>query len=99
MGNFVYKYYVAHLQQFKLFTSPEAFEKGFEVNNNIWNAFTAFAATDSISLIDLTAADKRYLQQRLKSLFARQQWRNEGYYEVNNASDNMIKSALEELEK
>lgn len=99
MGNFVYRYYVAHIQQFRLFTNPVAFEKGFQINNEIWNAFAAFAEADSVSLKGIPATDKRYLERRLKSLFARQQWRNEGFFEVNNAGDPMVKKALEELER
>ncbi len=99
VSNFVYEYYVNHINEFKLFTSPVDFEKGFDVDNTVWNAFTSFAAKDSISLKDISQTDKSYLTQRLKSLFARQQWRNEGFYEVNNTQDAMVKKALEELNK
>jgi carboxyl-terminal processing protease len=45
----------------------------------------------------MPAADTQFIIRRLKSLFARQQWRNEGFYEVNNAKDPMVIKALEEL--
>jgi carboxyl-terminal processing protease len=32
--------------------------------------------------------------ERFKSLMSRQIWRNEGYYEVNNLSDPMVKAAM-----
>ena len=99
IGNFVYNYYVANIDQFKLFTDPASFEKGFDVDNKVWNALINFSARDSISLNDLSASDKAFLRQRLKSLFARQQWRNEGFYEVNNVTDPIVKKALEELGK
>jgi carboxyl-terminal processing protease len=35
------------------------------------------------------------VERRLKSLFARQIWRNEGFYEVANAQDPVIRKALE----
>ena len=35
--------------------------------------------------------------QRFQILLARQIWRTEGYYEVSNENDPMIKKALEEL--
>ncbi|MFT3947361.1 MAG: S41 family peptidase [Agriterribacter sp.] len=99
IGNFVYNYYVDNLSQFKLYTDPESFEKGFDIDNKVWDALTSFAAKDSISLHDLSSSDKTFLRQRLKSLFARQQWRNEGFYEVNNVNDPIVKKALEELNK
>ncbi|MBX2925934.1 MAG: S41 family peptidase [Chitinophagaceae bacterium] len=99
IGNFVYRYYVDHIDQFRLFSQPSDFEKGFEVDRNIWKAFEDFAAGNGISLANITAADKKFITQRLKSLFARQQWRNEGFYEVNNANDPIIQKALEEVKK
>lgn len=97
IGNFVYRYYVDHIDDFKLFANPADFEKGFDINNSIWNAFTAFALQDSIKINDLSAGDKQFITRRLKSLFARQQWRNEGFYEVNNVNDPMVIKALEAL--
>lgn len=99
IGNFVYNYYIENIDQFKLFTDAASFEKGFDVDNKVWNALTGFAAKDSVILSDLSASDKAFLRQRLKSLFARQIWRNEGFYEVNNVNDAIVKKALEEVEK
>ncbi|MBX3256174.1 MAG: S41 family peptidase [Chitinophagaceae bacterium] len=99
VGNFVYRYYVDHMDKFRLFSNPSDFEKGFDIDNNVWSAFESFAAGDSISIKNISAADKKFLIQRLKSLFARQQWRNEGFYEVNNVNDPIIKKALEEVNK
>ena len=97
IGNFVYRYYVDHIDHFKLFANPADFEKGFDIDNTVWNAFAAFALRDSIKINAMPEADKQFITRRLKSLFARQQWRNEGFYEVNNAKDPMIIKALEEL--
>ncbi|MGN6437937.1 MAG: S41 family peptidase [Agriterribacter sp.] len=97
VGNFVYSYYVDHISQFKLFSQPADFEKGFDIDNTIWKAFEKFAADDGVSINNISASDRKFLTQRLKSLFARQQWRNEGFYEVNNANDPIIKRALEEM--
>ncbi|HRN57622.1 MAG TPA: S41 family peptidase, partial [Agriterribacter sp.] len=97
IGNFVYRYYVDHMDHFKLFANPSDFEKGFDINNTVWDAFAAFALQDSITINTLSAADRQFIARRLKSLFARQQWRNEGFYEVNNVNDPMVIKALEVL--
>lgn len=99
IGNFVYRYYVDHLDYFKSFASASDFEEKFEINDKVWDALNVFALTDSIQLNKLTKNDRSFIARRLKSLFARQQWRNEGYFEVFNASDPMILKALEELKK
>ena len=80
-----------------MFSQPSDFEKGFDIDNTIWKAFEKFAVDDGVSINNISASDKKFLIQRLKSLFARQQWRNEGFYEVNNANDPIIKRALEEM--
>ncbi|HRP33840.1 MAG TPA: S41 family peptidase [Agriterribacter sp.] len=99
IGNFVYRYYVNHLDFFKKFTTPSQFEKDFNINKPIWDAFFTFASQDSVSVNALPDADKLYIERRLKSMFARQQWRNEGFFEVNNVNDPMVMKALEILEK
>lgn len=99
MGNFVSRYYINNLDDFKQFEDPAGFEKTFSINNNIWEAFSSFALEDSVRLNSVSAADRQFISRRLKSLFARQLWRNEGYYEVNNTNDPMIIKALEVLEK
>lgn len=99
LADFVYHYYVNHMEDFKLYANPSDFNKGFDINDAIWNAFVEAAQNDNISLSKLTAADKKFLQLRLKSLFARQIWRNEGFYVVNNTQDATIKKALEEISK
>ena len=47
----------------------------------------------------LTARDREFAQQRLIALIARQQWRNNGFYEVLNANDLTVKKGMEEIAK
>ena len=99
IGNFVYRYYVDHLKYFQQFSTPVEFIKGFEVTEPLYNSMVNFAEGDSINLKNLSAKDKQFLTERLKSLFARQIWRTEGFYEVNNSNDLTVKKGLEELNK
>jgi carboxyl-terminal processing protease len=95
IGDFVYRYYVANRGIFDLYTSPGNFQKNFYVDDKIIQAFTAFAARDSVFLTVNKTSEKDLLRLRLKSLFARQIWRSEGFYEVVNAEDKIIKKAIE----
>ena len=97
MGNFVYRYYIQHIPVFAAFKSPEDFEKRFSVDHTLYQELVSFAVKDSISINNLSIKDQQFLEQRLKSLLARQIWRTEGFYEVVNASDPFILKAKETL--
>lgn len=97
IGRFVYKYYVNNPALFQPYKQPADFIKSFVVNESIFSAFQQFAQQDSIDIKKIHPADKSFLQERLKSLFARQIWRTEGYFEVANADDPMILKALEKI--
>lgn len=97
LTNFVYRHYVENQEKFRLFLTPADFDKGFFVDETLWKAFTAYAQKDNVSLNNLSPADKKMLERRIKGLLARQQWRNEGYYEVLNSADPVILKALEVL--
>jgi carboxyl-terminal processing protease len=43
----------------------------------------------------LKKRDEDFIRERLKSLSARQIWRTEGFYEVTNVGDPVIKKAME----
>ena len=64
---------------------------------DVWRALVNYAAKDSIDLRNVPAADKEYLQRRIKAQLARYKWRAPGFYEVLNTSDPVVKKAMEIL--
>ena len=74
-----------HIQKFK----------SFSINEEIFKSFKMFALKEAIDLKQINQVNKKFLEGRIKSLFARQIWRNEGYYEVANAQDPVIIRAME----
>ena len=50
-------------------------------------------------MTNLNEKEKRELVNRIKSSFARQIWRNEGFYEMMNKEDTTVKKAIEVLSK
>jgi carboxyl-terminal processing protease len=60
-------------------------------------AFVAAAAQDNIVANNVSAAGKDYLLQSIKILMARQIWRTEGYYQLQNATDSTVAKALQQL--
>jgi carboxyl-terminal processing protease len=95
LGRFVYRHYVRNKESFEAYKDPGQFEKAFTVTDQLYAQFSAFAALDSINTASLPDKDEQFLKKRLKALFARQIWRNEGFYEVANAEDPVINKALE----
>ncbi|HEX4850499.1 MAG TPA: S41 family peptidase, partial [Puia sp.] len=97
LSNFIYTYYISHLAAFRQFRDPAAFIAGFHDDDKIWKSLSDFAAKDSVSMVGITPADKILLQSRMKALLARLMWRTEGFYEISNSSDPVVKKAMEEL--
>jgi carboxyl-terminal processing protease len=97
LQNFIYRYYVNNPTVFNKFKDPVTFSTQFHFGDAEWNLLNSFAAKDSISLATVPAKDKAETLERMKTMMARQIWRYEGFYEVNNQTDKVIKKALEVL--
>jgi carboxyl-terminal processing protease len=99
LSNFIYSYYVEHIDAFRSYKSPEQFSNGFHDENKLWISLVNYAAKDSIDIRSVAGRDKEILQNRIKALFARLLWRTEGYFEISNANDAVVKKAMEEMNK
>lgn len=99
LTNFVYTYYIQHKSEFKSYPSASHFASGFKQEEAVWNEFVSFAAKDSVDISGIPASEKKIAQRRIKALLARQPWRTQGYYEVLNLTDPVVKRALDELSK
>ena len=97
LSNFIYDYYMSHLEVFRQYKDARAFAAGFNKDAEIWNALGNYLKKDTVSLSDLSASDQDMLRNRLKALIARLVWRTEGYYMVINDQDPVIKKALDLL--
>jgi carboxyl-terminal processing protease len=99
LGNFAYRYYVKHKTQLKSFKSATDLYKQQQNDAALWSDFAGFAAKDSVDLKSLTPRDKVFTTRRLIALLARQQWRSNGFYEVLNANDEVVKTAIDVVGK
>ncbi|MFT3933670.1 MAG: S41 family peptidase [Chitinophagaceae bacterium] len=99
LSNFAYRYYMQHQAELKAVPSATQFFNQYKSSEPLWNQFAAFAVKDSVNIPAFTARDKEFAQQRLISLIARQQWKNNGFYEVLNANDATVKKGADELDK
>ncbi len=94
-SNFIYSYYIQHVNEFNQYSSPLDFAKRFAGINNAWDELVKYAAKDNIYLQNIPEKDKQGIKEKMKAYLARYKWRNEGFYEVLNESDAAVKKALE----
>jgi carboxyl-terminal processing protease len=95
LNNFMYTYYIRHLDEINGYASPEHFTEKYNNLQDIWQELVSYSAKDSIDLGNVSASDKEYLQKRIKAQLARYKWRSQGYYEVLNSADPVVKKAME----
>src|SRR5450432_44046 len=97
LSNFAYHYYMQHQAELKTIPSATDLFNRYKTSEPLWNQFSAFAIKDSVNISGFTAKDREFAQERLLSLIARQQWRNNGFYEVINENDLTVKKGIEEI--
>jgi len=99
IGTFAYHFYLQNLSQLKIYKAPNDFIKGFSFTEENWKQFVIAAASDSVDISIVSNKEKSDLINRIKSTIARHLWRNEGFFQVINTTDEALKKALEILSK
>lgn len=97
---FVYKFYSNNPQGFKQYTDSEYFKEHFEVTNQWFGEFIKYAEGEgaTIDLERLTPLESR-LRALIKAYFARQIWKEEGFYPIYNATDSTYIKGYEALKE
>ncbi|SFP07827.1 carboxyl-terminal processing protease [Chitinophaga sp. YR627] len=99
-SNFTYQYFNSHKDEFKRYKDATDFSNQFQVSNELYNAYKAFAVKDSIRGVEsIKPHDENEIRTRLKALLARQMWSYAGFYESLNKDDEMMKKAIQVLNK
>ena len=98
-GKFIYSYYITNKNFFDQFTSPADFDKKFNVTEAAFKSLSNYANAESVEVNfgEMPLRDQQELQRRIKTWMARQIWRMDGYYQVNNGSDKTVQAALSSL--
>ncbi len=94
---FVYKNFLRNEKQFARYSSPKQFNENYTVDDETLNDLKHYAEKDSVILNLKDQQERSILKREIKVLTAREIWRTEGYYEVNNRFDSTVKKALELL--
>ena len=97
-NNFVYSYYLHHMDAFNQYRSATDFAQRFPSINDAWEQLKIYALKDTVYLKNIPPKDQDAIKQQMKAYLARYKWRNEGFYEVLNQSDPVVKKAIEVVE-
>lgn len=97
-GRFAYNFYLQNQALLKSFKTPADFVNTFNLSDENWKQFIETAAKDTINISQISVAQRSILLNQVKSSIARLLWRTEGYFEVMNTNDEMIKKSMEILQ-
>ena len=95
---FLYEFFLDHKQELSSYKSPADYNRQFNAER-MWQPLVDFAKKDSVNIAEIAAGYKPVFMQRLKANLARQIWRTEGFFEVWNATDPVVKKAVMEMKK
>ncbi|MBX2939492.1 MAG: S41 family peptidase [Ferruginibacter sp.] len=99
VNQFTYLYPTSNPTVFNKYKTPDAFRQQYSVDENALRFFNQNILKDSVNTSTLTPSEMTFLMNSMKNGIARQLWRNEGYYRVQNAGDEAVQKALEILHK
>lgn len=99
LSNYIYHFFIENKPALDKIKTTEQLREQYTENNFNWADLARFAARDSIAVTDISPATKEEVLQKMPAYLARQMFRTEGYYEMVNPDDAMVKKALETLAK
>lgn len=95
LNDFVYHYFLQNRSSFANLKTPQDLFNQFKPGEKEWNELVSFAKKDSVNLAPVSIIAKTSLLEKMQALLARQIWRTQGYYEIDNHFDDVVQKALE----
>lgn len=96
-NSYVYHYYLQNKQQVDQYKTITEFISNVDATK-LWEGFTKYPGTTP-AIQAIKGREKERIQERIKGLLARYKWRNGGLYQVLNANDLLVNTALQQVEK
>ncbi len=98
LNSYVYHYFLDNKSKFQKITTTAQLLQQFIPGEAEWQGIKTIAMQrDAINLAEVTPKEKAEILHRMQALMARQVFRTEGYYELENQTDNTVKKALETM--
>ncbi len=98
VNNYVYRYYLQNRASIDKLKGPAEFSMQFAVGDKLLEGLQRDLG-DSIPIRQLDTASKVLVERQMAAYLARFRWHNNGYFQVRNEDDPMIKIALNILKK
>lgn len=100
MNDFAFEYSDRERARLKAFKTIENFNQNFSVTTAVLNELFAYAEKSKLKRNEKEIAiSKSIIQNQLKALIARNIFNGEGFYQVIRSQDNVLKKAMEIIEK
>jgi len=97
LTKFVFLYYLRHISDLQMIKTPAELTDYLKPNDAVWQSLVLFAAKDSVQLNGLNEKAKTNILEKFVALVAKERFGTQGYFEVNNQNDAMLKQALETM--
>jgi carboxyl-terminal processing protease len=94
---FAYQYARQNKTLLAQYKNGSDFAQNFTLPEPAWQQFVQFAARDSIAAGSLPPVQKNHITSIIRSAISRHVWYNEGYVEVLNSTDPVVKKAADLL--
>jgi carboxyl-terminal processing protease len=98
INTFVFDYVDEHQKELMRYHSAQEFHDNFHINKTLFNSFVDYTKKEGISNTKSQIQHSEgWMKMRIKSVIARQEWNEEGFFRAVNHSDSMMLKALEIL--
>jgi carboxyl-terminal processing protease len=94
IGNFSYRYYIAHKVELSKYKTVNEFENGFKIDDSIIRELQQFGASNNVSINLKSNSALEFAKTRIKALIARIAYGESGYFFILNNNEPMFKAAL-----
>ena len=97
ISNYIYHFFIQNKPSLDQIKTTTQLRDQYSENSFSWPQLAVFASRDSINLDSVSPSEKKNVLEKMPAYLARQIFRTEGYYEMVNSDDAMVKKALETL--
>ena len=94
INQFSFRYYQDNISFFNKKATPLSLLRDADLAHSIWAKWIFVEKSSKNTSIPYSSIEKKFLTERILATLARFKWRNNGYYQVLNASDSTVNKAL-----
>lgn len=100
ISQYAFEYADKHRNELQLFADAKEFDKNFVIDNQLFDEFVSYAEKNKVkkNVKDIKRSE-HLIKYQLKSQIARNIWSNDGYFIVIQHIDDVLKKAMEVLNK